>query len=85
MTANKGIGITELIEKIKQDLLIPQPKNEHSMFKIEEVVIEINFTVNAEIEGGFNLGVVTIGSKVDEEKIQKVTVKLSPTSIILRE
>lgn len=84
MTTTKGIGISELIAKIKQDLLIPQPSHERPLFNVDEVVLEINFTVNGKIDGGFDLGVVTLGSNVEEERVQKVTVRLTPLKTVKR-
>jgi hypothetical protein len=76
--SNKILGIAELIQRIKQDLLVPQSGKDPSLFSIDEITLEVNFTVSGDINSGFDLGVVTLGSDVSEERVQKVTVKLSP-------
>ena len=72
------LGISDLIQKVKQDLLSEQSKTDPELFSIDEIVLEINFTISGDIDGGFNLGVVTLGSQVSEERVQKVTIKLTP-------
>ena len=38
----------------------------------------MNFTVNGDIDSGFDLGIVTLGSKISEERIQRITLKMTP-------
>lgn len=78
MSHNSIIGLAQLIQKVKLDLLAPKDIGEPDLFTVDEIVLEINFTVSGDIDSGFNLGVVTLGSKINEERIQKVTVKLTP-------
>ena len=78
MIKNNNIGLSDLISKVKKDLLIPQPSNEPVLFTVDEIVLEVKFTISGDIESGFDLGVVTLGSKVNEERVQKVTIKLTP-------
>lgn len=74
----KSLGITELIQRIKQDLLDEQVNNTPKLFSIDEVNLEINFVISGDISSGFDFSVVTLGSKVSEERIQKITIKMSP-------
>jgi hypothetical protein len=76
--SNKFLGIAELIQRIKQDLLVPQSGKDPILFSIDEITLEVNFTVSGDINSGFDLGVVTLGSDVSEERVQRVTVKLTP-------
>jgi len=76
--SKKSLGISELIQRIKQDLLNAQPPNEPDLFSVDEITLEVNFTVTGDIDSGFDLGVVTLGSNVSEERVQKVTVKMTP-------
>jgi len=76
--SNKSLGLVELIEQMKQDLLNVPPSSEPELFFIDEVTLEVNFTVSGDIESGFNFGVVTLGSDVSEERVQKVTIKMTP-------
>lgn len=74
----KTIGISDLIARLKTELLSKQTTGEPNLFAIDEVTVEINFVVDGNIESGFNLGVVTLGSQVGEERVQKIIVKMSP-------
>jgi hypothetical protein len=76
--STKSLGIAELIRRIKQDLLTPESPNEPDLFSIDEVTLEVNFTVSGDINSGFDLGVVTLGSDVSEERVQKVVIKMTP-------
>lgn len=76
--SQKKLGINELIERVKEELLIEQDKKKPKLFRITEITLEINFAISGDINSGFDLGVVTLGSEVSEERIQKVTIKLDP-------
>jgi hypothetical protein len=77
--ASKTLGISEFITRIKKDLLADQVQQEESaLFSIDEVTIEINLVITGDIDSGFNFGVVTLGSKVSEERVQKVIIKMTP-------
>lgn len=73
---NNTLGINELISKIKQDLL--HQSNNNELFFVEEINLEISFVISGDIDSGFNLGVVTLGSDISEERTQKVNIKLTP-------
>jgi hypothetical protein len=78
-TLPKGaIGLSDLINRVKQDLLSEQAKTGADLFSIDEVTIELSFVVNGDIDSGFSLGVITLGSQVSEERIQKISLKLTP-------
>jgi len=77
-TESKTLGLRELINRIKQDLLSEQLQSEPALFSIDEVTLELNFTITGDIDSGFDLGVVSLGSQVSEERIQKVTIKMTP-------
>jgi hypothetical protein len=74
----KTIGISDLIARLKTELLSKQNTDEPNLFSIDEITVEVNFVIDGNIESGFNLGVVTLGSEVSEERVQKITVKMSP-------
>jgi len=76
--SKKFLGISKLMQHIKQDLLNAQPPNEPDLFSIDEITLEVNFTVTGDIDSGFDLGVVTLGSNISEERVQKVTIKMTP-------
>ena len=70
------LEINELIKQIRKELSIIN--RETDIFFVEEVNLELNFTIDGNIDGGFNIGVVTLGSNVKEERVQKIALKLSP-------
>ena len=76
----KSLGISELIQRVQQDLLKAQSQ-EPEMFLLDEITLEINFVVSGDINSGFDLGVVELGSAVSEERVQKVTLKLHPIEL----
>jgi hypothetical protein len=78
MTKKHLLGLVDLINQMKNELLNSENKVEINMFCIDEIILEVNFTISGDIESGFDLGVVTLGSTVNEEQVQKVTVKLTP-------
>src|SRR5689334_20361804 len=77
MNSYNQIGISELIREIKKDLL-SHIDDEPNLFTIDEITLEINFTVSGNIQSGLNFGVVTLGSNVSEDRMQKISVKLAP-------
>jgi len=73
------LGITDLIEQIKEELITNQKNtNNPNLFLIDEITVEVNFVIKGDIDGGFNLGVVTLDSNISEEKVQKVILKMTP-------
>ncbi len=86
MTENKNnpIGLAELIEQVKQDLLKPPTDSEDiPLLNVDSVELELQVTVQRENGGkiGFNLMSIISGEaadKVSEDNIQKVKVTLSP-------
>ncbi|NMB86764.1 MAG: hypothetical protein GYA17_00295 [Chloroflexi bacterium] len=75
---NNTIGISNLIELVKKDLIDESHRSPQKLFTIDEITLEISFVVQGNINSGFNLGVVTLGSEVKEERIHKVVVKMTP-------
>lgn len=77
-SSKNTIGLTELIRRIKNDLLAENDHAQPDLFSIDEVTLEVNFVINGDIDSGFNFGVVALGSQISEERIQKVTIKMTP-------
>ena len=79
MTAQKKtLGIIELMQHIRQELMSYKSPSDSDIFSIDEVTLELNFTVSGDIESGFDFGVITLGSNVSEEHVQKITIKMTP-------
>ena len=77
---SKELGLSELISRIKQDLMsdIAHDRDKTTVFSIDELTLEVNFVITGDVESGFDIGVVSLGSQVSEERIQKVTIKMTP-------
>jgi hypothetical protein len=76
--SKKPLGVSELIQRVKQDLLAAQSSSEPDLFSIDEITLEVNFTVDGDIDSGFDLGIVTLGSKISEERVQRIILKMTP-------
>jgi hypothetical protein len=74
----KSVKLSELIHWVKQELLSAKAFENDSvpLFVIDEVIVEINFVLAGEADGGFDLQVVKAGTKVSEERVQKAIVKM---------
>ncbi len=73
---SKDIGIQELIEQVKSELLNTSQEEEVPLFAISEVEIEITFTVERTAQGGINLQVVQSGVEKAWADAQKVRIRL---------
>ncbi|NEO13286.1 MULTISPECIES: trypco2 family protein [unclassified Moorena] len=85
MTDNEtgSIGLAELIEQVKGELLTP-PKDKTAPFLfVESVELELQVTLKKEGKAGIKVNVISVGGAeagggVGQDNIQKVKVKLSP-------
>jgi hypothetical protein len=75
MMSQAKIGLNELIEQVKRELLASH-SSQDALFVVSEVVLEISFTVERELNGGIDLHVVQAGADRTTTDTQKVTVKL---------
>ncbi len=73
---SKNIGIQELIEQVKSELLNTSQAEEAPLFAISDVELEIAFTVERTAQGGINLQVVQGGVEKVWADTQKVRVRL---------
>lgn len=79
MAKEKPIGLVELIDKIKEDLLTTKPQSiAGPLFSVDEVTLEITVTVHREANGGIQIHVLEFGGNINREDAQKITVKLTP-------
>ena len=84
---NQNIGLSELIEQVKAELLAP-PKDKDKaktapFLFVESVELELQVTVKKEGKAGVKVDVLSVGGAevgggVGQDKIQKIKVKLSP-------
>lgn len=80
MPQSNPIGLTELIEQVKRDLLTPEEGRGGNIpiFSVDEVSLELQVTVHKDAEGGIKVYVVELGGGVARDDVQKVNVKLTP-------
>jgi hypothetical protein len=71
------IGLVELIEQVKKELLTPQA-NDERLFAVGNVEIELAFTATRAATGGLNLQVVSIGGDAGSERVQRIKITLEP-------
>lgn len=79
------IGLSELIQQVKQELLAPalDEKTAPPVLFVESVELELQVTARREGTAGVKLDVLSVGSgeaggKLSHEKVHTVKVRLSP-------
>ncbi|MBE9125575.1 MULTISPECIES: trypco2 family protein [unclassified Coleofasciculus] len=80
MAEESTIGLAELIEQVKRELLAPSLEGETDipLLSVDEVELELQVTVKKEAKGGIKIYVVDLGGGGSRDDVQKVKVKLSP-------
>ena len=79
MAKEKPIGLVELIDKVKEDLLTTKQQSSIGpLFSVDEVTLELTVTVHREANGGIQIHVLELGGNINREDAQKITVKLTP-------
>ena len=79
MIQENPIGLAELIEKVKQELLISDLKSGEAPFlSIDEVSLELQVTVQKEGDAGIKIHVIQIGGKLSRDDVQTIKVTLTP-------
>lgn len=78
MSDRINIKLNELITWVKQEILSAERlKNDPApLFIIDEVTLEINFTVSGKADGRIELMVAQAGGVVKEERVQKATIHM---------
>jgi hypothetical protein len=80
MSQENLIGLTELIEQVKRELLATTPGNETDIpfLSVDSVELELQVTVKKEGKGGVKIYVLEVGGGGSRDDVQKVKVTLSP-------
>lgn len=79
MTGESPIGLAELIERVRQELLSAGPDlGEVPIFSVDEVSLELQVTVRREGGGGINIQVIELGGKVGRDDVHTVKLTLTP-------
>lgn len=76
----KPIGLAELIDQVKRELLSPAPREADPapLFAVDEIVLELAVSVTREAEAGINIQVLSIGGGAARADVQTVRVTLRP-------
>ncbi|MDB9526280.1 hypothetical protein PN498_09810 [Oscillatoria sp. CS-180] len=81
---SQSIGLSELIDQVKKELLTPPQKDgEPPVFFVDSVELELQVTATRESNAGIKIDVVSIGEgeaggTLSQEKTHTVKVSLSP-------
>ncbi|MHC0068516.1 trypco2 family protein [Nostoc sp. UIC 10890] len=80
MSEENSIGLAELIEHIKQELLSTEAEGEKPipLFSVDQVSLELQVTARKEGKAGIKVYVVELGGGGSRDDVQKVTVTLTP-------
>jgi hypothetical protein len=80
MAEDNTIGLAELIEQVKRELLTPSLEGETDipLLSVDSVELELQVTVKKEGNAGIKIYVLELGGKDSRDNVQKVKVKLSP-------
>lgn len=80
MSKENPIGLAELIEKVKRELITTEPDVEDDvpLLSLDEIHLELKVSLHREGKAGLNIHVVELGAGVDRDDIQTVKVTLSP-------
>ncbi|ACC85033.1 trypco2 family protein [Nostoc punctiforme] len=80
MPEENSIGLAELIEQIKQELLSTEVEGEKPipLFSVDQVSLELQVTARKEGKAGIKVYVVELGGGGSRDDVQKVTVTLTP-------
>jgi hypothetical protein len=84
MQQENSIGLAELIQHIKQELLTPSPDaKDVPLLSVDSVELELQVTVRREGKGGVKVNVVSIGGAemgggMSHDAVQTVKIHLSP-------
>jgi Trypsin-co-occurring domain 2 len=80
MSEGNSIGLAELIEHIKQELLSTEVEGEKPipLFSVDQVNLELQVTARKEGKAGIKVYVVELGGGGSRDDVQKVTVTLTP-------
>ena len=76
---SESIGLAELIQQVKQELLTPDEEgNDIPLLSVDSVELELQVTVRKEGKGGVKIYVLELGGGGSRDDVQKVKIKLSP-------
>jgi hypothetical protein len=79
----QGVGLSELIEKVKTDLLMPPKGKTKPFLFVDSVELELQIVIKKDANTGIEVDVIgiggaSLGADVGQENIQTIKVNLSP-------
>jgi Trypsin-co-occurring domain 2 len=77
MSKENPLGLAELIDQVKQELLSKRNTNT-PLLSVDQVELELQVLVHKEGKAGVRIYVVEAGVEVNRDDVQKVKVTLSP-------
>lgn len=74
------LGLAKMIYEVKNELLHNQVQELETspIFSVSEITVEVNFTVGSDVHGGVDFKIVQIGSKIEEQRVHKAIITLTP-------
>jgi hypothetical protein len=80
MSEAKPIGLAELIEQVKSDLLHTETDDQRTvpLFSVDTVELELQVTVRREGKGRLKIYVLELGGSSSRDDVQKLKVTLTP-------
>ncbi|MGK7903029.1 MAG: trypco2 family protein [Hormoscilla sp.] len=80
MSNENSIGLADLIQQVKQELLMPAPDGETDIpiLAVDAVELELQVRVKKAAQGGIKIYVLEMGAGGSRDDVQSIKVKLSP-------
>jgi hypothetical protein len=80
MSEKSSIGLADLIEQVKNELIYSDPEQEKEapVFWVNSIELELQITVKREGKGGIKVYVVEAGGGISRDDVQKVKVSIAP-------
>lgn len=80
MQNENSIGLAELIEQVKRELLstTSDAETDVPLLSVDQIELELQVTARKEAKGGLKVYVVQLGGGGSRDDVQKVKVTLSP-------
>lgn len=80
MSENDTIGLAELIDQVKQELLTQRPGSGSTVpfFSVDQVTLELKVTVSKAGKAGLRIHVIEVGGNLSREDVHTIQVTLTP-------
>ena len=79
MAEERSLGLSELIEHVKSELLSEKTDAKSApLFSVDQVDLQLQVTVSTQGNAGINISVVQLGGSAGRNDVQTVRVTLTP-------